>query len=167
MYTKIAICFPLERNDWSLEFNFDDWRVFLLFIILIDSNYSGTIAKSGTAEFLNKILESGVSGDDNIDMIGQFGVGFYSSFLGMMCCNLHYCLETVQLIMMNNGNNEIFRIVVYANWRTLYIFIVADRVVVTTKHNDDDQYIWESDAASFSITKDPRGPTLKRGTTIR
>merc|ERR1712223_1935701 len=39
-------------------------------------------------------------------------------------------------------------------------------VVVTSKHNDDTQYIWESDAASFSIVEDPRGPTLKRGTQI-
>ena len=39
-------------------------------------------------------------------------------------------------------------------------------MVVTSKHNDDEQYIWESDSASFSIVKDPRGNTLKRGTTI-
>merc|ERR1719158_925638 len=58
------------------------------------------------------------------DLIGQFGVGFYSSFL------------------------------------------VADKVIVTTKNNDDKQYIWESDASSFSIVEDPRGDTLKRGTTI-
>ena len=38
--------------------------------------------------------------------------------------------------------------------------------MVTSKHNDDEQYIWESDASSFTIVKDPRGPTLKRGTTI-
>ena len=37
---------------------------------------------------------------------------------------------------------------------------------MTSKHNDDEQYIWESDAASFSIAKDPRGASLKRGTTI-
>lgn len=43
---------------------------------------------------------------------------------------------------------------------------MADRVVVTSKHNDDEQYIWESDTASFSIAKDPRGNTLLRGTTI-
>merc|ERR1711937_521318 len=45
-------------------------------------------------------------------------------------------------------------------------FLVADKVVVTSKHNDDKQHIWESDAASFSIAEDPRGPTLKRGTQI-
>ncbi len=43
---------------------------------------------------------------------------------------------------------------------------VADTVVVTSKHNDDKQFIWESDASQFSIVEDPRGPTLKRGTTI-
>merc|ERR1711937_207809 len=45
-------------------------------------------------------------------------------------------------------------------------FLVADKVVVTSKNNDDSQYIWESDASSFSISEDPRGPTLKRGTQI-
>ena len=38
--------------------------------------------------------------------------------------------------------------------------------MVTTKHNDDSQYIWESDASSYSIALDTRGPTLKRGTTV-
>jgi len=83
----------------------------------------GTIAKSGTADFLSKVQEAATAGQ-MADMIGQFGVGFYSSFL------------------------------------------VADKVIVTTKHNNDKQYIWESDAESFSIVEDPRGPTLKRGTTV-
>lgn len=90
-------------------------------------NNLGTIAKSGTADFLAKMQDPNKAKDegrDLNDMIGQFGVGFYSAFL------------------------------------------VADRVVVTTKHNDDKQYIWESDANSFSITEDPRGDTLKRGSVI-
>ena len=86
-------------------------------------NNLGTIAKSGTAEFLSK-MQDAASAQDMNDMIGQFGVGFYSSFL------------------------------------------VADKVIVTTKHNDDKQYIWESDSASFSIVDDPRGDSLKRGTTV-
>jgi heat shock protein beta len=39
-------------------------------------------------------------------------------------------------------------------------------VVVTSKHNDDDQHIWESDTSSFSIAKDPRGNNLRRGSQI-
>ncbi|PIO52464.1 ATPase/histidine kinase/DNA gyrase B/HSP90 domain protein, partial [Teladorsagia circumcincta] len=87
-------------------------------------NNLGTIARSGTAEFLSKLMDSSTSTDIQQELIGQFGVGFYSAFL------------------------------------------VADRVVVTTKSNDGEQYIWESDSGSFSIVKDPRGPTLKRGTQI-
>ncbi len=84
----------------------------------------GTIANSGTAEFLKNMQEGKTDGVDFNDMIGQFGVGFYSAFL------------------------------------------VADRVVVTTKHNDGKQFIWESDSGSFTIVDDPRGDTLKRGTQV-
>lgn len=85
----------------------------------------GTIAKSGTSEFLAKLQSTGESGADTSSLIGQFGVGFYSAFL------------------------------------------VADTVVVTTKHNDDKQYIWTSNAAEYSIVEDPRpDEQLKRGTRI-
>ncbi len=87
-------------------------------------NNLGTIAKSGTADFLSKMQDEKSENQEDNDMIGQFGVGFYSAFL------------------------------------------VADRVVVTTKHNSDKQYVWESDAASFSIVEDPRGDTLKRGSQV-
>jgi molecular chaperone HtpG len=39
----------------------------------------GTIAHSGTKAFLARLQEEGVK--DNPDLIGQFGVGFYSSFM--------------------------------------------------------------------------------------
>ncbi|XP_052750532.1 endoplasmin [Galleria mellonella] len=88
-------------------------------------NNLGTIAKSGTADFLSKMQDAEKSNAQEMnDMIGQFGVGFYSAFL------------------------------------------VADKVTVVSKHNDDKQHVWESDANSFSVAEDPRGDTLRRGTHI-
>jgi heat shock protein beta len=47
------------------------------------------------------------------------------------------------------------------------VYLVADKVTVVSKNNEDDQYVWESTANSvFTIAKDPRGNTLGRGTSI-
>lgn len=79
----------------------------------------GTVAKSGTAQFVESMAQGG-----DLSLIGQFGVGFYS------------------------------------------VYLVADRVRVTTKHNDDAQYVWESSADGVFTIEEDAGASLGRGSEI-
>jgi len=46
-------------------------------------------------------------------------------------------------------------------------YLVAHKVILTSKHNDDDQYIWDSQpGSSFFLTKDIDDQRLPRGTKI-
>ena len=113
---ELKIIIETDRN--SKTFSITDTGVGMTKNDLVKN--LGTIAKSGTTSFIEAISKG-----NSLNLIGQFGVGFYSTYL------------------------------------------VSNKVVVTSKNTDDNQYVWVSTAgSSFTVSKDPRGNTLGRGTKI-
>ncbi len=59
-------------------------------------NHLGTIAKSGTAEFVKNVAENGSA----VELIGQFGVGFYAAFM---------VADKVEIITRKAGEDEAWK----------------------------------------------------------
>ncbi len=70
---KINIEFDKKKNKLIIE----DSGIGMTKEEIVDN--IGTIAHSGTVEFLKKVSEA--KEESQVDMIGKFGVGFYSSFM--------------------------------------------------------------------------------------
>ncbi|EFX90454.1 hypothetical protein DAPPUDRAFT_299993 [Daphnia pulex] len=45
-------------------------------------------------------------------------------------------------------------------------YLIADKVTVHSKHNDDEQYVWESSAGCSFTIKPDHGEHMSRGTKI-
>ena len=68
----------------------------------------GTIAHSGTLDFVKKITEA-QNANDKMDLIGQFGVGFYSSFMvaeEIKITTKYYLKGSVPLLWKSRGDNN-------------------------------------------------------------
>lgn len=68
----------LEVNEEEKTLTIADNGIGMTFDEVVEN--IGTIAKSGTKNFLETLKAQGTS-RDNMDLIGQFGVGFYSAFM--------------------------------------------------------------------------------------
>ena len=98
-HPRITISFDSEKKilkiaDNGIGMNEDDLN-----------NHLGTIAKSGTKSFLENL-----SGDKKKDsnLIGQFGVGFYSSFMvaDKVVVNTKKALDTKAYTWISSGDGE-------------------------------------------------------------
>lgn len=134
----------------------------------LDDNL-GVIAKSGSAEF----SKQNDTGDKDVDIIGQFGVGFYSAFM---------VAKKVEVISLAHGGCEAYRWV--SEGVDGYTVNPAKRdyagteIILTLKDNDDknsyDEYLDEhklaslirkySDYIRYPITMDRVKSRLKEGT---
>ena len=92
----------------------------------------GTIAHSGSKEFLNKIKEAKEKND--LDIIGQFGVGFYSAF--MIADNIEVHTKSV-----NENSGYVFT----SNGESTYSIAEEDikdsgtRIVLHLRKNEEDE----------------------------
>jgi heat shock protein 90kDa beta len=104
------------------------------------------------------IIDSGVgmTRDDLVNNLGTIAKSGTKAFLSK-------AKEDESFVASNSGLIGQFGVGFYS------AFLVADRVQVRSKHNDEStQWVWESDAqGSFSVVEDTDGEQLGRGTEVK
>lgn len=96
-----------DKNDFYIQISIDkDARMLTIEDTGIGMNMEdmeenlGTIAKSGSLAFKQQVSETDSESKDEVDIIGQFGVGFYSAFM---------VSDTVTVISRKVGEEKAFK----------------------------------------------------------
>lgn len=76
---KLALEINITTDDTAGTITFQDFGIGLTEDELVEN--IGTIAHSGSKSFANALKEMATEGSDPVNLIGQFGVGFYSAFM--------------------------------------------------------------------------------------
>ena len=95
-------------------------------------NNLGTIARSGSKDFVKKFKEAKENKDKTIDIIGQFGVGFYSAFM---------VAKSIEVITKKEGD-EAYKFI--SDGQETYTIEESERkeggtdIIITLKDNTDE-----------------------------
>ena len=104
-------------------------------------NHLGTIAKSGTAEFVRNVKDNG----SGVELIGQFGVGFYAAF--MVADKVEIVTkkagETQAWKWVSDGKNgfEITEAERDGNGTDIKLFLKEDDKKLTTEFNEGEEVV--------------------------
>ncbi|RXH95127.1 hypothetical protein DVH24_024811 [Malus domestica] len=134
-------------------------------------NNLGTIARSGTKEFM-EALQAGAHWRSHIETRVVQGPSWKYIYIDYVVIFAIICMWCVGMsgfkgFIRSRGRRLLTESYFMFGVGFYSAYLVAEKVIVTTKHNDDEQYIWESQAGgSFIVTRDVSGEQLGRGTKI-
>ncbi len=137
-----------KRNNYEINIELDkDARTIKITDNGIGMTYDeinenlGTIAKSGSLEFLKK-MEKAKEKNQNIDIIGQFGVGFYSAFMVAKLVKVEtkspYSEKAYRFTSTGTDTYEVEEITKTTDGTEITLFLRP-----STEENDYDKYLDE------------------------
>jgi heat shock protein beta len=175
----------MKSSEETFEFQAEVNRLMDILINSLYSNREIFVREliSNAADALDKVrfqalTDKSLLGDTELDIKIQYNkeartVTITDKGLGMtkddLVKNLGVVAKsgTTEFVEQAAGSNDGLSLIGQFGVGFYSVYLAADRVTVVSKHNDDDQYVWDSTANSvFTVNKDPRGNTLGRGTSI-